>query len=79
MAKETWSVEELRAVSGFLTALEESVQELEQEFEVKVTDLLATVQGLTPKLQPQWGIISMLNKEETTLQFEQGDFEIGPQ
>lgn len=79
MAKETWTTNDLQSISRFLTEFEETVQQLEQDYEIKVTNLLVTVKARAPINGPQWGIVSMLNSADTTLQFEQGDFEIGPQ
>lgn len=81
--KEVWPVADLTSVAKFVQDLQDFLQEnqpYDGSFAVK--DVLVTLEDEEkPKDEEKraWGLISLDDREETMLQFEQGDFQIGPQ
>ena len=77
--KETWSTDDLRKISVFTQSLQDFLQEAEQDYEIKVSDILMTVKSLHPKVGPDWGLLSFESQDDTTLQFEPGEYQLGLQ
>ena len=73
-----WSARELHNLGGAVVAFEEMVQEWEAEYGVKVQDLMVNIETVERPTR-RLGSVTLLDKGDTTLQFEAGEFEIGVQ
>lgn len=71
-----WTVQELSNISGALQNLEEFLQEWEQDYAIKATDLMLNLDTMGRGTK-RIGLVSFANINDTTLQFEAIDAEIG--
>jgi hypothetical protein len=80
--KETWSANDLTNVGGFTQDLQDFIQEQQEGTGFRVKDILVVLEDAEKprsRERDNWGLISIDNQADTTLQFEQGAFEIEPQ
>lgn len=78
MVEALWSAEELYNLGHAVKDLQDTLQEWEQQHNIKIDSLMVKIESQDRPVETL-GLISLLTKTDTVLQFEAGDYEIGLQ
>jgi DNA-binding transcriptional regulator YbjK len=78
MVEALWSAEELYNLGHAVKDLQDTLQEWEQQHNIKIDALMVKIERQDRPVEIL-GLVSLLTKTDTVLQFEAGDYEIGLQ